>query len=161
MKKILAPVAVAALLLTGCGSSAEPPTPADPTASAEQFASIIAEHASVWREYGDKMSDCQSYSIGMATPTSLQRLFCGANASKVSSHAYTANGDIQALPKAAPEVSSLVGRTVAALSQVASTAADQRCSDAATDACATAIERVNDAVDQLLPILDAWKPYTG
>lgn len=177
MKKVLLVLTLAAVVLTGCGGGAvaeststptATPTPTqtvEQTATAKQFASILAENETTWRAYAKDIVSC-AYDKIVATNTAakIHVLTCTMTAATVTMQAKTAQTNILKLPKPAPEVKDLVDRTIAALGPLSKTGADKAClgSDAATSsACDDAETLTNGAIRDVISVLDAWRPYMG
>lgn len=173
MKKLLAPLAMAALLLTGCGgiveaapspTSASPtpsPTPT-PTTTAAQFASVIAEYETNWRDYSDEISNCAfARVVGKSAVDEIKVTTCGTTVVTVTLNAKTAARELRALGKPPAEVSALASRTLVALDALGSTGADKGCSDdKKSQACDEGETLANGAIRPVITVLDAWKPYT-
>ncbi|XAS66542.1 hypothetical protein V3C33_13730 [Micrococcaceae bacterium Sec5.7] len=135
------------------------------TASAKQFASILAENESSWRAYSKDIASC-AYDEIVATDTAakIHAMTCTITAATVTMQAKNATRDILKLPKPAPEVKDLVDRTIAALGPLSKTGADTACmgSGAATSSkCDDAETAANGAIRGVISVLDAWRPYMG
>lgn len=173
MKRLLAPLAIAALLIAGCGApsdqvaatSATPtPTPTvAPTATPQEYASVIAEHEAGWREYEENIVDCALASVvGEGVLDEIKAMTCRTTSSTVTMTANKAIKDFRALDTPPSGMAELVVRTLIALEALGATGADKACSvDRESQACDDAATLTNGAIRPVVSVLDAWKPYTG
>ncbi|MBT2568090.1 hypothetical protein J7I84_16615 [Arthrobacter sp. ISL-85] len=166
-----AALAACIILLTGCSGSTQAastspsatptPTPTPtPTASVGQYASIIAENETAWRDYEDKIVDCALASIGTKPLDYAKRTACRFTVQTVTVTAKTAAREIRQLPKPPAEIDTLVTRTLSALDVIGKNDATTACKDTESDSCDAAETQVNGDIRLLTPVLDAWKPYT-
>ncbi|MDQ0769555.1 hypothetical protein QF031_002304 [Pseudarthrobacter defluvii] len=153
-------------ILSGCAEpqavSSTPtatPTPT-PTATVAQFASIITENEQEWREYEENIGECAFASIGTTATDFAKRTTCRFTAQTVTLTAKTAARQIRALPKPPSEISTLVNRTLGTLDTIALNDASAACKETESASCDAAETRANGDIRPLIPILDAWKPYT-
>lgn len=170
MKQLLAPLATAALLLTGCGSPSQAPaaTSAAPlaipaTATPQQLASIITENEASWREYEDNIVDCALADVmGEGALDEVKVMTCRTAASTVTLMANNAARSMRALSAPPADMKDLVARTLVALDTLGASGADESCgSDRESDACDNDSTIANGAIRPVISVLDAWKPYTG
>ena len=168
--KQLAVLAVGAVLaLSACGTestdsaAASTPTPTptvEVTATPAQFASIIAEHETAWRDYSDNITDCAfARIVGDTALDEMKVMSCGLTTSTVTLKAKTALKSIADLPSPDPEVAALVDRTVQALTPLSEIEASEVCMDQASEACGDMATLTNGAIRPVIPVLDAWSPY--
>lgn len=160
-----------ALSLTACGGSAPAaapspstslasPTPSPtPTATTAQFASILAEGETNWREYNDNIGKCAFASISMQPIDQAQTIACRFNAQTVTITAKTAARNFRALPTPPAEISALHSRTLKALDSLAAVDASAACKDTSSQTCDDAETLANGAIRPLVSVLDAWRPY--
>ncbi|MEV7606137.1 hypothetical protein AB0N65_11920 [Paenarthrobacter sp. NPDC089322] len=171
MKRILgmAGAGMLALLVSSCGTghatagsgSAGSSTPSTtPTATTAQYASIITEREEAWRDYEENILDCALASVGKSAVDSIKRTTCGYTVMTVTLTARQAVTELRLLPDPPAEVATLVERTVKALDVLAKNPAATVCEVKDSKACDEAITRANGEIRPLIPILDAWKPYT-
>lgn len=162
-----AALAACLILLAGCAApaaqTASSPTPTPtptPTASIAQYASVITEHEQEWRDYEENIGACAFASIG-TTPTDFaKRMTCRLTAQTVTLTAKIAARDIRKLPKPPAEIGTLVNRTLGSLDTIALNDASAACKDTESESCDAAETQANGDIRPLIPILDAWKPYT-
>jgi len=163
-----ATMAACLILLTGCAStqaatSAPSPTPTPtptPTATVAQYASIITENEQEWRDYEENIGACAFASIGTTATDFAKRTTCRFTAQTVTLTAKTAARELRKLPAPPAEVSTLVKRTLTSLDTIAKNDASTACKDTENAACDAAETQANGDIRPLIPILDAWKPYT-
>lgn len=159
-----------ALVVSGCAGTSQPgsstpastrsPTPtAVPTATPKQFASIIAEDETTLRNYYGSIVDCALADVSKDMASSIKVLTCRTTAQTVTLDAQNMLRDIGKLPKPDPEVSSLVDRTINVLTPLAAINASLKCKDIQSADCDAAETAVNGAIRNVIPVLDAWKPY--
>ncbi|MFK0040779.1 hypothetical protein ACIQTW_13170 [Paenarthrobacter sp. NPDC090517] len=171
MKHVLATMGAGLLVtsLAACGSanttaeSSPSPTPTPtPTATATtaQFASVITEREQGWRDYEEDIVDCALASIGKSTIDDIKRTSCAYTVMTVTLTARQAVTELRLLPDPPDEVATLVERTVKALDVLAKNPAPTVCEVKESEVCDAAITRANGEIRPLIPILDAWKPYT-
>lgn len=161
-----AALAACLMILSGCAtpqavSSSPSPTPTPtPTASVAQFASIITEHESDWRDYEENIGTCAFASIG-TTPTDFaKRTACRYTAQTVTLTAKTAARNMRALPNPPAEIDALVTRTLTSLDRLGKNDASTSCKDTESETCDAAETQVNGDIRPLISVLDAWQPYT-
>jgi hypothetical protein len=131
-----------------------------PTATTAQFASILSESETDWREYEDNITKCAFASIGTTVTDNIDMMTCSLTVQTVTITAKTAAKDIRKLPAPPAEVAPLVKRTLVALDALAdSKASTTTCADARSEACDAAITKANGDIRPLVSVLDAWKPY--
>ncbi|WP_426986566.1 hypothetical protein [Pseudarthrobacter sp. Y6] len=155
------------IFLSGCGapaqSAAESPTPTPtptPTASVTQFASIITENEQAWRDYEENIGTCAFASIGTTAADFAKRLTCRYTAQTVTLTAKTAARELRKLPTPPPEIDTLVSRTLRTLDVIGKNDASAACKETESETCDAAETQANGDIRPLIPILDAWKPYT-
>lgn len=169
---IAAGLILAAMSLTACGgpapaAGASPttasvsPTPSSkPTATIAQFASILTEEETNWRDYDANIGKCAFASIGKTPLDQAQSLACKYTAQTATVTAKTAARKFRALPTPPAEIGSLHTRTLAALDSLAAVDATTACKDTKSQACDDAETLANGAIRPLVSVLDAWRPYT-
>lgn len=174
MNKNVAAFAALGILisLSGCGSAStvadkpsvaasESPTPTRPSATAAQFASVIAEDEKGWRDYNDNIGDCAwSRVIGKTTIDRLKVTTCSLNLQTVTLTAQTTIRNLNALGNPPAEISPLVTRTILALTPLGAIDATTACEDMISQSCSDAETEANGAIRPVVSVLDAWRPYT-
>lgn len=158
------------ILLSGCAAPAAQqsavspsptPTPTPtPTATVAQFASIITENEKEWRDYEENIGACAFASIGTTAIDFANRTTCRFTAQTVTLTAKTAARNLRALPQPPAEIDPLIARTLRSLDVIAKNDASAACKDTQSAACDAAETQANGDIRPLIPILDAWKPYT-
>lgn len=189
MKTTIAAVgAVLALAaLSGCSGQPEPaptvavtasvaqsptptpePTPSLPSATPEQFASLIATYEPDWRETIEEAGDCRWYWVTYEDDddltTRVQALSCYLREAAMTMTAETATKKLDALGPPPESMASLVNDTHAALAKVVAADMDGQCGTSLDeiedeDACTAAAGAAIRAYDHLEDVLNAWRPY--
>lgn len=165
-----AALAACLLIITGCAapqaaSSATSPTPTatptpTPTASIAQYASVITERETTWRDYEENIGTCAFASIGKTPTDFAKRTACRFTAQTVTVTAKTAARELRALPKPPAEIDALVTRTITSLDRIGKNDATTACKDTESESCDAAETQANGDIRPFISVLDAWKPYT-
>ncbi|GAB2742502.1 hypothetical protein [Sinomonas soli] len=172
-KSLIARAVVVLFVLSGCSAQAQPavsppppstspsPTPTQ-AATAQQFASLIAEHEAAIREF----SSIDQMNCGLAVfheeRTDERERCVGVTASVASAMEAIIKG-FDALPAPPAEVAALVQRTRDAIGDAGSTDFVGNCvgaGKASSRACSHPLAATVDATHRTGPVLDAWRPYT-
>lgn len=160
-----ATLAACLVLLSGCATpaaqTATSPTPTPtPTATVAQFASIITEQEQQWRDYEENVGACAFASVGTSAMDFAKRTTCRYTTQTVTLTAKTAARQIRSLAAPPTEISTLVSRTLGSLDTIAKNDASAACKETESESCDAAETQANGDIRTLIPVLDAWKPYT-
>lgn len=85
---------------------------------------------------------------------------CRFTAQTVTQTAKTAARELRGLSKPPAEIDPLVARTLRSLDVLGKNDAVGACKDIESESCDAAETQANGDIRTLVPVLDAWKPYT-